>query len=268
MMSSVQRYGLSLLAVGAVLLSSCGEGAPVSRLSVRTSSPAAKAPPPPERRIVFLGDSLTRGYHLDPSQAFPALIQKRIVDAELPFTVINAGVSGDTTAGGLSRLDWVLGDGAELLVLELGANDGMRGFELGATRKNLETLIERTRARGIPVVLAGMRIPPNYGEEYTRRFKQMFTDLAEKHDLPLIPFLLEGVGGEHDLNLADGVHPNAEGHRRIAGTVWETLEPILRKLAAHFHAARKAACCKKAAAAGGTCAKCAARKAAGSGSSQ
>jgi acyl-CoA thioesterase-1 len=216
---------LTLVLLLAVLLTGCGDGGPASGPPAGPVARQAAA-----RRVVFLGDSLTAGHNLDRSQAFPALIQEKVRQAGLPFEIVNAGVSGDTSAGGLQRLDWVLTGGAELVVLELGANDGLRGLDLDATRANLRKLVQECERRKIPVVLAGMRLPPNYGPDYTARFQEMYAALASQHSLPLIPFLLEGVGGVQAVNLPDGIHPNAEGQKRVADTVWKTLEPLLRKL--------------------------------------
>ncbi len=220
------RLRPALLLAVAVLLAGCGDGGREAGPSPAGAAVARAA----ARRVVFLGDSLTAGHNLDRSQAFPALIQEKVVRAGLPFEIVNAGVSGDTSAGGLQRLDWVLAGGAELLVLELGANDGLRGLDLDVTRANLDKLIRECERRKIPVVLAGMRLPPNYGPDYTARFQAMYAALAVEHRLPLIPFLLEGVGGVQAVNLPDGMHPNAEGQKRVAATVWTALEPLLRKL--------------------------------------
>ncbi len=183
---------------------------------------------------MFLGTSLTAGYGLDdPEGAFPGLIQGFINRAELPFVVVNAGVSGDTSAGGLARLPWILRSPVRVLVLELGANDGLRGQSPEALYTNLETIVQRVREANpeVSVVVAGMEAPPNLGERYTDRFRQVFEDLAERQDTHLIPFLLEGVAGDPTLNQADGIHPNASGHGRIADHVWATLEPVLAALA-------------------------------------
>ncbi|MBI3891917.1 MAG: arylesterase [Candidatus Wallbacteria bacterium] len=187
-------------------------------------------------RVVFLGDSLTAGHALDRSQAFPALVQQRIDAASLPFEAVNAGVSGDTTADGLRRLEWALAKGADLVVLELGANDGIPGLDLIAARKNMAEIIHRVQSRGTPVLLLGMKLPPNYGPDYTERFGRVFPSLAAEFGLQLVPFLMEGVGGHPDLLLPDGIHPNANGQQRMAETVWKTLEPVLRRMAARIAA--------------------------------
>ena len=180
--------------------------------------------------IVFLGTSITAGYGLEESQAYPALIQDRIDEAGLDYRVINAGVSGDTSAGGLRRLAWLLRLPVSVLVLELGANDMLRGQDVEQLRANLETILEQTREThpGVGLVVAGMRAAPNLGLEYGTRFDAVYPALASSHDAALIPFLLEDVAARRHLNQADGIHPTAEGHVLIAERVWKTLEPVLR----------------------------------------
>ena len=181
------------------------------------------------RTIVFFGDSLTAGFGVDPDDAYPAIIQRKLDDAKLPWRVVNAGLSGETTAGGLRRLDWVLRQPVDIFVLELGGNDGLRGIPAETSRANLEAMIERIRSRypRVKLVLAGMQLPTNLGADYTRQFAAMYPELAQKNHAALIPFLLEGVGGMASLNQADGIHPTAEGHRIVAETVWRILQPLL-----------------------------------------
>ncbi len=188
---------------------------------------------PAPRVILFLGDSITAGYGLDPSQAFPALIQQKIDGQRWNFKVINAGQSGDTSAGGLGRMDWLLKNKIDVLVLELGANDGLRGLPVENSKKNLQAIIDRTKDKypEAKVIIAGMKVPPNMGSDYGRKFEAVFADLAKKNNAPLIPFILEGVGGLPELNLADGIHPTAKGHEIVAANVWKALEPVLRSLA-------------------------------------
>jgi acyl-CoA thioesterase-1 len=195
-----------------------------------TSSSQAASDVAP-KTILFFGNSLTAGYGLEPSEAFPALIQQKIDSAGWNYTVINSGLSGETTAGGKNRIGWVLRQKVDVFVLELGGNDGLRGVELKSTRQNLQAIIDTVRARNpdVQIVLAGMQIPPNMGADYTSKFRTIYPELAEKNNLPLIPFLLEGVGGIAKLNLPDGIHPTAEGHRIVAENVWKVLEPILRE---------------------------------------
>ena len=198
-------------------------------------SPEASASPPiaaavDSRPVVlFLGDSLTAGYGLDPDDAFPALIQSRIDEAGLQYRVVNAGVSGETSAGALRRMDWLLQQPIAVLVLETGANDGLRGQDPATTRQNIQAIVDRARSQSPPpkVVLVGMEALPNYGAAYRRQFRVLYPELAKKNGAALVPFLLEGVAGVPALNLADGVHPNAEGQKRVADTVWKVLEPLL-----------------------------------------
>ena len=192
---------------------------------------AANAAAQTEKNIVFFGDSLTAGYGVNPGDAFPALIEKKIEEQHLPFHVENAGVSGDTSAGGLRRIDWLLQNRIDVLVVELGGNDGLRGLPVEAMKSNLRTIIAKVRAKNpnAKIVIAGMRIPPNVGIDYAASFKRAFEDLAGETHATLIPFLLENVGGIRDLNQEDMIHPTAAGHRIIADTVWRVLEPILHQ---------------------------------------
>ncbi|GAB3531879.1 arylesterase [Pontibacter brevis] len=182
------------------------------------------------KTILFFGNSLTAGYGLEPDQAFPALIQDRLDSLNLPYKAINAGVSGETTSGGKSRIDWLLKQPVDIFVLELGANDGLRGVSTEETYKNLKVIIEKVRAKNpdVQVVLAGMQIPPSMGQQYAQDFKEIYTRIAEEEDVALIPFLLEGVAGDRELNQGDGIHPTEEGQKILAENVWETLEPIIR----------------------------------------
>lgn len=182
-----------------------------------------------KKNIVFFGNSLTAGYGLSPSQAFPALIQKRIDSLQLPYKVINAGVSGETSSGGNSRIDWILRQPVDIFVLELGANDGLRGIPLTETKKNLQSIINKVIQRypTVKVVLAGMQIPPNMGKAYTTEFRNIYQQLATENTITLIPFILEGVGGEEKLNQPDGIHPTAEGHAIVAENIWRQLKGLL-----------------------------------------
>lgn len=179
--------------------------------------------------VLFLGTSLTAGYGVGADVAYPALIQQRIDSAGLPYRVVNAGLSGETSAGGLERLEWSLQDSVAVLVLELGANDGLRGLPVERMRANLEEILRRTRERypDVRLVIAGMEAPPNLGPRYTSEFRQVFPELARRYDAELIPFLLEGVAAQPALNQEDGIHPNERGHVLIADRVWAALEPVL-----------------------------------------
>ena len=200
------------------------------RMSAAETASNASGTLPADKSLVVLGDSLSAGFGVDLSEAWPARIQEKIREAGLPWKLVNAGLSGDTSAGGLRRLDWILRRPVDALLLELGSNDGLRGLPLEATRTNLQTVIERTRAKypKVRIVLAGMKMPENLGEAYTRQFESLYRDLAETNKVALIPFLLDGVGGRPELNLPDQIHPNAEGHRRVATNVWKVLQPVLQ----------------------------------------
>ena len=180
--------------------------------------------------ILCFGNSLTAGMGLDPEEAFPAVLQRKIDSLSLDYTVVNAGLSGETTASGKNRLNWVLNQKTDVFILELGANDGLRGINLEETRQNLQAIIDMVKARNPEtiIILAGMQIPPNMGPDYTEAFRKIFPELAEKNDALLIPFLLKDVGGVPELNQDDGIHPTMAGHRIVAKNVWEVLGPVLK----------------------------------------
>jgi acyl-CoA thioesterase-1 len=178
-------------------------------------------------RIVAFGDSLTAGLGVAAEEAYPARLQRRLDEQGLRYRVINAGVSGDTTAGGVRRVDWVLKSRPDLVILELGGNDGLRGLNLNETKANLERIIKRCQDASVTVILAGMKLPPNYGVEYTKGFEAIYPALAKQYRLTLIPFFLDGVAGSASLNQADGIHPTSEGYRIIADKVMETVKPLL-----------------------------------------
>jgi acyl-CoA thioesterase-1 len=182
----------------------------------------------PLPRVVVLGDSLTAGLGLPVGAAFPGLLQSHLDRAGHRVEVVNAGVSGDTTAGGLRRLEWALAGDVRILIVALGGNDGLRGLPVDEVKRNLETIVERAAQRGVQVLLAGMEAPPNFGPAYTAGFRQVFRDVAARHRVTFVPFLLTGVAGNADLNQADGIHPNAEGARMIADHLWPVLEPMVR----------------------------------------
>jgi acyl-CoA thioesterase-1 len=224
----------TLIVVVLTALVACSPADPPTSAEKREpdSSPAATtraAPNTPSDvpKIVILGDSLTAGLGLERTQSFPSLLQAHLDREGYEYRVVNAGVSGDTSAGGLRRLDWALEGNVRVLVVELGANDGLRGLPVAEMKKNLREIITRAQARGITVILAGMEAPPNYGPQYTDEFRRAFRELAATHDVPLIPFLLEGVAGLRGMNQGDGIHPNREGARLVENTVWRALEPVL-----------------------------------------
>ncbi|WP_088124847.1 arylesterase [Roseivirga misakiensis] len=182
-----------------------------------------------KKKIIFFGDSITAGYGLSSEQAFPALIQQKLDSNQMAYEVINAGLSGETSAGGLGRIDWILKTKPDVFILELGGNDGLRGLSLDETEKNLKAMVGKVRAKNpdAVVILAGMQIPPNLGQDYTNRFKNLFAKVAKETDSELIPFLLDKVGGYPELNLPDGIHPNVRGHQIVAETVWNDIKKYL-----------------------------------------
>lgn len=186
----------------------------------------------PRMTVLFYGNSLTTGFGIDPDKAYPQLIQEKIDGLGWPFRVINGGVGGETSAGGLSRIDWVLRNRVDVFVLELGGNDGLRGVDPRTTRRNLSAIIRRVRDRypETKIILAGMQAPPNMGQRFVTEFREMYPALAESERVALIPFILEGVGGIPELNLPDGIHPTAEGHAIMAENVWKVLKPVLEAL--------------------------------------
>ena len=222
------------LVVAVVICASCAqpETERTQEAEVSPPSPVEHLPSSNAPRIVFLGDSLTAGYGLDKDASVPSLIQQKLEDAGYPHEVVNAGVSGDTSAGGLSRLEWSLAGDVKILVIELGGNDGLRGLPVASLKQNLREIITRSQARGIKVILTGMEAPPNFGATYTSDFRAVYRQLAKEHALVFVPFYLEGVAGIPNLNIADGIHPNAEGSRIVAKTIWSALEPLLVKQSA------------------------------------
>ena len=221
-----------------VVLAGCGASNEPSPMDPTVINDQA-SPPSPEtanadtdKVILFLGNSLSAGYGLDPESAFPALTRQKIDSLGWPFRVINAGLSGETTAGGLRRVEWLLRQPIDVLVLELGGNDGLWGISTEETRRNLQKIIDLTREKypDVTIVLAGMQIPTNLGGTYTAAFRTLFPELARANQAALIPFLLEGVGGISELNLPDGIHPTAEGHKIVAENVWQVLGPVLETL--------------------------------------
>ena len=216
-----------------LLLAACNRGSPAS---VETAPPPpaaaprapATVPDPARPRIVVLGDSLTAGLGLLETQAYPALLQQKLTAEGYAWDVVNAGVSGDTSAAGLERADWALDQGhVRILILELGANDGLRGLPVAEMKKNLGAIIARAQGKGIAVLLVGMEAPPNFGPEYTVSFRQVYRDLAKQYKVALLPFLLDKVAGVPSLNQGDGIHPNIEGARIVADHVWAVLKPMV-----------------------------------------
>lgn len=225
--SIVRLAGVVAASVVAALALACGRSAtPPAEVDQARPTPRVETPST-RQRIVALGDSLTAGLGLEPSEAYPAVLQERIDAERLPYQVASAGVSGDTSAGGLSRLDWAIGEGARFLIVALGANDGLRGLPVEELARNLSTIIERSQARQIQVILTGMEAPPNFGRDYVTAFRRVYPELATRYRLPLVPFLLKDVAGVERLNQRDGIHPTAEGARIIADNIWMVLRPLL-----------------------------------------
>lgn len=229
--------------IGILIVSACGRepapatsapesasfdsaGRPAHRSAGVAQNRSAAASKP---RVVFLGDSLTAGLGLASDQSYPALIGKRLKEGGYDYEIVNAGVSGDTSAGGLRRLDWSLEGDVRVLVVALGANDGLRGLPASEMKKNLAAVLDRAKATDVTVILAGMEAPPNNGPDYTREFRAVYAELARDHGVRFIPFLLAGVAGDASLNQGDGIHPNARGAQLVADLVWAELEPALRR---------------------------------------
>jgi acyl-CoA thioesterase-1 len=202
---------------------------PLSLLALLAVTAPGPAATQAQRTVVFLGDSLTAGYGLARQEAFPSLLEARIRAAGLGWKVVNAGVSGDTSAGARARLDFIYRQKPQLIFLCIGSNDGLRGLPVAELEKNLRVILDRARREGTRVILAGALLPENYGPEYRAAFRGLFPRLAKEYRLPFLPFLLEGVAMDPGLNQEDGIHPNAEGARRVAGNVWKLLEPELKR---------------------------------------
>jgi acyl-CoA thioesterase-1 len=247
-MKVTRRTVLLLLVVLSAACNTSVCGVKVDRAQNDSASPAPPAPRAPSApqapsapdadpdapkarpRIVALGDSLTAGYGLVESQSYPALLQKKIDEDGYEFEMVNAGVSGDTSAGGLRRLDWALEGDVRVLIVALGANDGLRGLSVNEMKANLTEIIQRAKDKGTTVILAGMEAPPNYGQEYAAAFRQAFRDVAQKERVLFIPFLLQGVAGQGALNQGDAIHPNQKGTEIVAENVWKVLKPMLDQM--------------------------------------
>lgn len=224
---SIKALAISFSVLSTVFLFSCGgNSAKKTEEQTITSSPSQSDP---EKTILFFGNSLTAGYGIDPEDAFAGLVQKRLDSLGKAYKVINGGLSGETTAGGLSRLDWFLEEEPFLFILELGGNDGLRGIQLSETKSNLLSIIDKVKSKypNTKIILAGMQIPPNMGQEYTDEFKAIYPAVAKEKEVTLIPFLLEGVAGNPELNLPDGIHPTEAGHQIVFETIWPYLEMML-----------------------------------------
>lgn len=223
------RFPVNVI-VAALIFASCSRDDETSSSSVTTDTTAVPDTLSGRKgRILFVGTSLTAGLGLDPEQSYPALIARRIDSLGLPYEVDNAGYSGETSAGALRRIDWLVRNPVDMLVLETGANDGLRGLSVDSMRANIQAIIDRVRAASpnVRILLVGMEAPPNLGPRYTSEFRKVFPEVAERNGATLLPFLLVGVAGIDSLNQGDGIHPNLEGSRRLAETVWRALVPLL-----------------------------------------
>ncbi|WP_375579721.1 arylesterase [Marivirga tractuosa] len=224
-------YFNSIIVLLFLLLTACGTDSKKSEKKTENKeSPAVVEKESEKKNIIFFGNSLTAGYGVEAEEAFPGLIQQRLDSLGYDYNVINAGVSGETTASGLSRVEWVVKrQPVEIFVLELGGNDGLRGIKPEETNKNLRAIIDKVKDihPEVKILLAGMMVPPNMGQAYAEEFQKVFPKIAEDKKVNLIPFLLKDVGGEEDLNQPDGIHPTPEGHKIVAETVWEYLRPLI-----------------------------------------
>jgi acyl-CoA thioesterase-1 len=227
----MSRFLRVLVVVVAVTMAACSQGDAVTapRVAAAPAAVPVAAPVASRPRIVFLGDSLTAGYGLDIEQSVPSLIQRHLDAEGYKYEVVNAGVSGDTSAGGLRRLEWSLDGNVRILVIELGANDGLRGLPVAGMKQNLKTIIGQAKEHGIEVLLTGMEAPPNYGPSYTSDFRRAFRDLAGEERVAFMSFYLDGVAGNPSLNIADGMHPNPAGARIVEANLWQALRPMLRR---------------------------------------
>ena len=228
----MNKVTLSGILLAALTMAGCGDRAKSSNNDqTQAATETAKTDSASKKIVLFFGDSLTAGYGLDdPADAFPGVISRRVDSLKLRYKVINAGLSGETTAGGNGRIDWLLKEKIDVFVLELGANDGLRGIPVSETAKNLQSIVDKVKAKypDAKLVLLGMQVPPNMGADYTGKFKNIFPDLAKKNNMALVPFLLQGVGGVPSLNQGDGIHPTAQGAKIVANSVWAVLQDELK----------------------------------------
>jgi acyl-CoA thioesterase-1 len=235
-MSCTRRSLLAFVLATVWIAGGCRKAAPPEpaaagpRSAPSPATPADPDAPPPRPRVVAFGDSLTIGLGLLEQEAYPALLQRKIDEAGYQFEVVNAGVSGDTSAGALRRLDWALEGDVKVLIVAFGGNDGLRGLPVSQMKENLATIIDKARERNVVVILAGMEAPPNFGQEYATQFRQAFQEVALKKRVLFLPFLLNNVAGKPELNQADGIHPNQQGTRIVADNVWTLLEPLLDQM--------------------------------------
>jgi acyl-CoA thioesterase-1 len=224
------KMKIVIVCLAVMTIVSCGQNNE-NRETGKADTPAVKSDTTTtkSKTIVFFGNSITAGYGLDLGQAFPARIQEKLDSMNSPYKVVNAGVSGETSSGGRSRIDWILKQQVDIFVLELGGNDGLRGIPITETKKNLQAIIDKVKLKypAAKIIITGMQIPPNMGRKYTTEFRSMFPDLAKQNNISIVPFILVGVGGNAELNQSDGIHPTAEGHRILANNVWSVLKGLL-----------------------------------------
>ncbi|SDP31948.1 acyl-CoA thioesterase-1 [Mucilaginibacter sp. OK268] len=226
----MHKFKLTFLLLTTLIFAACDQNKKPSTDEGAKSSTAAQPDAATSKTVLFFGDSLTAGYGLDdPSEAFPGVIKDKIDSLKLPYKVVNAGLSGETTAGGNARLSWLLKQKVDIFILELGANDGLRGIPVSETSKNLQSIIDKVKAKypEVKIVLLGMQVPPNMGADYANKFKAVYPDLTAKNHAQLVPFLLQGVAGISALNQADGIHPTAQGAKIVANNVWDVLKGVL-----------------------------------------
>ncbi|MDN5287216.1 MAG: Acyl-CoA thioesterase [Mucilaginibacter sp.] len=226
----MQKLKLTFILFATIVLAACREKNKPANDEASQGTPVAKTDSSASKTVLFFGDSITAGYGLDdPSEAFPGVIKNKIDSLKLPYKVVNAGLSGETTAGGNGRIAWLLKQKVDVFILELGANDGLRGIPVSETSKNLQSIIDKVRAKypNAKILLLGMQVPPNMGADYSNKFKAVFPTLATKNNTALVPFLLQGVGGVPTLNQADGIHPTAQGAKIVGENVWAVLKGLL-----------------------------------------
>lgn len=226
---TMSKFNIYLVIMALIIAGCNGKQQSSAESDTDSTKSSATANAETMKTILFFGNSLTAGYGLEAEESFPALIQNKIDSLGLPYKTINAGLSGETSAGGKARIDWLLKQKIDVFVLELGANDGLRGIPVTETQKNLQDIIDQVKAKypKVKLVLAGMQVPPNMGSKYASDFRQIFTQLAEKNDMILVPFLLDKVAGIEELNQSDGIHPTAEGQIILAENIWQVMEDIL-----------------------------------------
>lgn len=224
----MQKLKIYILLFILAILTACG-GTESKKLQGQSADSLSTENTAPKKNILFFGNSLTAGLGVEPGEAFPAIIGYKIESLKIPYTITNAGLSGETTAAGKARISWILKQKVDIFVLELGANDGLRGIPVSETRKNLQDIVDQVKAKypEVKLVMTGMEVPPNMGSKYASEFRVIFAEIAQKNNMALVPFLLDKVGGVPELNQSDGIHPTPEGHKILAENVWVILKDLL-----------------------------------------